>query len=1108
MNAVLLVELEDAIATRLREAGCRAGLTVEGATIAQAVSQLQQHDGEIGAVVMGAGTSDPIALAQLIRECDRDVPLFLLAPPHHVGRLSQKLMVIPALGDSVRCRSHARLAALADEIVAVATSSSAPHAPRERKATLPIWPAPARHAAVAYWDQLVEEAPLGIAVLDASTTILACNRRTGALLGIGSEELLGTRLSLLVPEGDRARWATLFVAAERTSSSTQPSCSRRAMVRGLHGQATARHLEAVATPIVGQGSRPGLMLLLSDVTERVSAEAAMADALARLDLALEAGRLGVWEWDLLADRLDWSAALCRIHGQEPGRFGGRFADLKASVHPDDLEHLEHTLISTLESGREDYQIEYRIVRGDGAVRWLESRGRVLRDRRGQPVRMRGVCSDITERKQAALDLIRSEAFHSATLMSVDDAVLATDADGVITLVNGSARRLLGVDDLLRGSAFDGAMRLLDERTRQPVPSLLEQVLDDATGRTERPLARAESPVRLLVRPDGTERVVDQSASPIVGGDGSVLGAVTVLRDISERRRAEQWREILAAARAALMSDVQPQTTLTRIARLLVERTADWCVIAIEDDDGVLHAVGHAHHDATQSDELEALLAAGALEVIVAEGLRGDLADGTRTPLRPVPGGVDDRVRTRLRALGDWHTVPVVGAGRSVGLLALGCAASARYGVTDAEAARRLGEDIGVALERTRLFAAVRRRARAASLVADIGVVVAHGGELGSMLSRSCEVMRGHAQAAQVRVWLLEEGELVPAASAGDETGACASRRVSLDDPEALAARVAREARPLRVEADDDSTSGGFLGYPLVVEGRLIGVLGLCPRAVPDEDLRAALSTSALTLAVGIERTRAEASREHLLGELRRTVHFSELFVGVLGHDLRNPLNAIMTSAQLLRMRARQEAAGVREPDRDQAALRTPLERILGSGERMARMIEQLLDLTRVRLGSGIRPNRARLDLEPLCRQVLDELLVAHPQWRLELVTRGSLTGEWDGDRLAQVVSNLAGNAVQHGDPARPLRVELDGEDEGQVVLRVWNAGVIPEALLPTLFDPFRGSSSRHASGAQGLGLGLFITQQLVEAHGGEIDVCSTAAGGTRFEVVLPRRESA
>src|SRR5690606_32297138 len=116
--------------------------------------------------------------------------------------------------------------------------------------------------------------------------------------------------------------------------------------------------------------------------------------------------------------------------------------------------------------------------------------------------------------------IRSEAFHSATLMSVDDAVLATDADGVITLVNGSARRLLGVDDLLRGSAFDGAMRLLDERTRQPVPSLLEQVLDDATGRTERPLARAESPVRLLVRPDGTERVVDQSASPIVGGDGS------------------------------------------------------------------------------------------------------------------------------------------------------------------------------------------------------------------------------------------------------------------------------------------------------------------------------------------------------------------------------------------------------------------------------------------------------------------------------------------------------------------------------------------------------------------------------------------------------------
>ena len=177
-------------------------------------------------------------------------------------------------------------------------------------------------------------------------------------------------------------------------------------------------------------------------------------------------------------------------------------------------------------------------------------------------------------------------------------------------------------------------------------------------------------------------------------------------------------------------------------------------------------------------------------------------------------------------------------------------------------------------------------------------------------------------------------------------------------------------------------------------------------------------------------------------ELSRTIQYNEKFTAILGHDLRNPLNAIMTTAQLLKRRATSDE------------IAKPAARIIRSGERMLRMITQLFDLARVRVTGGLRLEPKHVDLAEVCRHVMEELRVAHPGSNLELVAAGSMVGRWDGDRLAQVLSNLGANALEHGVPFMPVSIRLDGRDPARVVILVENQGAIPEALLPYLFDPF------------------------------------------------------
>jgi len=224
-----------------------------------------------------------------------------------------------------------------------------------------------------------------------------------------------------------------------------------------------------------------------------------------------------------------------------------------------------------------------------------------------------------------------------------------------------------------------------------------------------------------------------------------------------------------------------------------------------------------------------------------------------------------------------------------------------------------------------------------------------------------------------------------------------------------------------------------------------------------------------------------------------TEHYRDQTLGILGHDLRNPLSAIVTGSTVL----------ISSEKLDDRSLGIAA-RMLSSANRMNRMIGDLLDLTRTRFGDLIPVVPAPIDLEPMCQQVVAELEGLRPAGTLRFTRRGDLRGEWDADRIAQVLSNLIRNAIQHGGTNDRIDIVASGSRD-EVVVEVHNGGpCIPENAIGTIFEPM----VRHRGGSHtnvGVGLGLYIAAQIVLAHGGKLDVTSTEAEGTTFAMRLPRQ---
>ena len=217
--------------------------------------------------------------------------------------------------------------------------------------------------------------------------------------------------------------------------------------------------------------------------------------------------------------------------------------------------------------------------------------------------------------------------------------------------------------------------------------------------------------------------------------------------------------------------------------------------------------------------------------------------------------------------------------------------------------------------------------------------------------------------------------------------------------------------------------------------------------------------------------------------------FAEQMVGIVSHDLRNPLSAILMGVQLLARTENERSARV-------------LGHVRNSADRAQRLIEELLDFTQARVGTGLSVNLQPIDLHQVVEHTLDELVLAFPDRKITHTAQGVESCSGDADRLAQLIGNLVSNAATYGRAGTPIAVR-SVIDKGKALVEVRNEGdPIAPALLPHVFEPMvRGATGSNS--VRSVGLGLFIVKEIAKAHGGEMAVASSAAQGTTFTLQFP-----
>lgn len=437
----------------------------------------------------------------------------------------------------------------------------------------------------------------------------------------------------------------------------------------------------------------------------------------RLRLALEAGRMGTWDWDLATDRVVWSPGLERLHGVEPGTFPGTFNAYQEDIHPEDRSRVLAAIQYTLQEGTA-HHIEYRLVWPDGSVHWVEARGRLFRDGAGKPVRMAGVCMDVDQRKllerqlhDRLTELAETEQRVRSVVDHVVDAIITIDDRGMIQSANAAAERVFGY------AAAEMVGRNVNLLMPEPDHSRHDEYIANYLRTGKAKVIGAGREVTGL-RSDGTTFPMELGVSQFRLGERRYFTGI--VRDITERKRDERVARFLADASRSLSTLVDYESTLQKVAHLAVPFFADWCAVHVADENGKLRQLAIAHADPQKVELAEALGKRYPPDPAASRGASWVFRTGQSELIAEIDEDLLQRAAADaehlqiLRALGLRSSirVPLVVHNRNLGVISFVSAESGRrYDQRDLAVAEDLAHRAAVAMENARLYGELREADR-------------------------------------------------------------------------------------------------------------------------------------------------------------------------------------------------------------------------------------------------------------------------------------------------------------------------------------------------------------------------------------------------------------
>jgi PAS domain S-box-containing protein len=578
---------------------------------------------------------------------------------------------------------------------------------------------------------LLEQASEGIFVADLDGRYVDVNSTGCRMLGYSRDEIVGKSVADLLHPAE----------IERLEQAKQKLLAGQIQVSEWElRRKDGTYLSAeVSAKILPDGRWQGFV---RDIGERKRAQDHLRQSQERFELALKGADLAAWDWNIKTGEVIFSPRWAELRGFRLDEIEPHVDSWISGIHPDDRLRVQKALDDYFEGRRPDYEIEHRVRTRSGEWLWILDRGKVFaRDDDGQPIRMVGTELDITERKRLEEQLRLSEAKSSGILSISADAIISVDEDQRISMFNDGAERIFGYT---KAEAFGAPLDvLIPERLRAVHREHVEQFAAERN-----PARRMGNREGVIVgrRKNGEEFPADAAISRIDVGGERIL--TVSLRDVTERERLDREQRLLAEAGAALVSTLDLEETLNRIAELVARDLADYCFVDLYEDGGKLRRVRAASRDPSKAWACELLmrtpldrerphLARAALETKRSHLIKLPSEESVASFAQS-----EEHLRA-LRGVAPKSViaVPLVTRENVLGALTLvSSSPSLVYGPSDVHLAEELARRVALSIENARLY---RIAQRAIEMRDDVLGVVAHDlrNPLGTILMQTTLLRR-------------------------------------------------------------------------------------------------------------------------------------------------------------------------------------------------------------------------------------------------------------------------------------------------------------------------------------------------------------------------------